>query len=294
MKQPYIGSTKINKLYKGSDLWCNWSSGGGEPIEPSAGYVTDNLVICCDAYGKTSADSFDDFYDSINSKNFNLIRGSATYGTNCVDINDAYLLYGNGESELGTTIKKSTKNTTIEIIFKCGSYSSYWKTIFTIGNYNSSPFSIKANISNYCGNKYVYLMNNNMNNRLAIRCLKKTQNWNHLVFSIDENDVCKIYVNGVQSYTKNLLSYDNQNVYNTGLYFGHNNSSDVPVMSIGSFRYYNKALNESEVLQNYNHEKTINRISNLTFPELPDSYENADPGITDGPGEMNKGGENNE
>ena len=29
MKQPYIGNTKINKLYKGSELWCNWSSGGG-------------------------------------------------------------------------------------------------------------------------------------------------------------------------------------------------------------------------------------------------------------------------
>ena len=32
MKQPYIGSTKINKLYKGSELWCNWSSSGSEPI----------------------------------------------------------------------------------------------------------------------------------------------------------------------------------------------------------------------------------------------------------------------
>ena len=31
MKQPYIGNTKINKLYKGNELWCNWdSSGGGE------------------------------------------------------------------------------------------------------------------------------------------------------------------------------------------------------------------------------------------------------------------------
>ena len=28
MKQPYIGNTKINKLYKGNELWCNWSSGG--------------------------------------------------------------------------------------------------------------------------------------------------------------------------------------------------------------------------------------------------------------------------
>ena len=31
MLQPYIGNTKINKLYNGNELWCNWdSSGGGE------------------------------------------------------------------------------------------------------------------------------------------------------------------------------------------------------------------------------------------------------------------------
>ena len=24
MKQAYIGNTKINKLYKGNELWCNW------------------------------------------------------------------------------------------------------------------------------------------------------------------------------------------------------------------------------------------------------------------------------
>ena len=293
MKQPYIGNTKINKLYKGNELWCNWSSGGGDiPIEPTLGYVTDALTICCDAYGKTSSDTFNGFYDSINSKNFNLIRGSATYGTNCVDINDAYLVYGDGESEFDTTLKRTNKNSTVEIVFKCGSYNKYWKTIFTIGSYNPSPFSLKANLGNYGGNTYVYLMNKStLNDRLAIRCLKKTQEWNHLVFSIDGNDECKVYVNGVHLYTKTLISYDNKKGnYTTGFYFGYNSSNDVPVMSIGSFRYYNKALNESEVLQNYNHEKTINRISNLTFPQLPDNYENADPGITDGPGEMNKGG----
>ena len=26
MKQPYIGNTKINKLYKGNELWCNWTN----------------------------------------------------------------------------------------------------------------------------------------------------------------------------------------------------------------------------------------------------------------------------
>ena len=196
MKQPYIGNTKINKLYKGNELWCNWSSGGGEPIEPSLGYVTDNLMICCDAYGKTSADSFDGFYDSINGKKFNLSSGTAKYETNCFNLNGAYLIYGNGVNEYGTILKKSLKNTSFEIVLKCGSYNSSWRSILTLGSYNPTPFSIKANINNFGGNKLLFLMTGNASSRKAIKCLNKTNYWNHLIISIDSEGKSKIYVNG--------------------------------------------------------------------------------------------------
>ena len=291
MKQPYIGNTKINKLYKGGELWCNWSSGGGEPIEPSLGYVTDNLMICCDAYGKTSADSFDGFYDSINGKKFNLSRGSASYETNCLNIDGGYLIYGNGTSEYGSILKKSIKDSTFEIVLKCGSYTSSWRTVLTLGSYNPSPFSIKANINNFGGNKLLFLMTGNASSRKAIKCLNKTNYWNHLIISIDNNGLAKIYVNGQYFGNYTTISYDNNDtVYSTGLYIGHSSANDIPLMSIGCIRYYHKALSESEVLQNYNHEQSINRITTLNFPVLDDSYENADPPITDGPGEMNKGG----
>ena len=291
MKQPYIGNTKINKLYKGNELWCNWSSGGGEPIEPSTGYVTDNLMICCDAYGKTSADSFDGFYDSINNKKFNLISGSGSYETNCLNLNEAYLIYGDNINEYGTILKKSLKNTTIEFVFKCGSYTEAWKTIFTIGNYNPSPLSIKANMNTYGGNRIIYAMSGAQDDRKTIRCVDKTKNWNHLIITTDNNNLAKIYINGqyLEDYT--LKTYDGDNFYyGSGLYFGYSSAGDVPLMSIGCFRYYHKALTETEVLQNYNHEQTINRVTSLNFPALDDSYENADPPITDGPGEMSKGG----
>ena len=53
MKQPYIGNTKINKLYKGNELWCNWSSGGDTPVtppEPSENLppITDGLLLYLD------------------------------------------------------------------------------------------------------------------------------------------------------------------------------------------------------------------------------------------------------
>ena len=39
MKQPYIGNTKINKLYKGSDLWCNW-------IDSDVPITFDTIIFC--------------------------------------------------------------------------------------------------------------------------------------------------------------------------------------------------------------------------------------------------------
>ena len=290
MLQPYIGNTKINKLYKGSELWCNWSSGGGEPIEPSLGYVTDNLKICCDAYGKTSTDTFDGFYDSVNGKKFVLSNGSANYGTNCVNIDGGYLVYNNS-----SIVKKSLKNATIEFVFKCGSYNVGWKTIFTIGKYDPSPLSIKANLNRYGGNRIIYAMSGSQSDRKAIRCKDKTKNWNHLIISTDNNNLAKIYINGqyLEDYT--LKNFDNNSsYYDLGLYFGYSSAADVALMSIGCFRYYNKALSETEVIQNYNHEQNINRVTSLNFPVLDDSYEVADPPITEGPGEMSKGGIDNE
>ena len=296
MKQPYIGNTKINKLYKGNELWCNWSSGGGEPIEPSLGYVTDKLMICCDAYGKTSSDTFDGFYDSINNKKFNLSSGNASYETNCLNLDGAYLIYGNNTDEYETILKKSIKNTSFEIALKCGSYNSSWKTILTLGKYNTTtPFSIRANINTNGGNRIIFVLTNNDNYRYKIRCLDKTKYWNHLIISIDGDGVAKIYVNGQYFGSYNTISYDNDNnYYNPGLYIGYSNANDCPLMSIGCIRYYHKALTESEVIQNYEHEQTITRITTLNFPTLDDSYEKGDPPITDGPGELSQGGVNNE
>ena len=288
MKQTYIGNTKINKLYKGNELWCNWVSGGAEPIEPSLGYVTDNLMICCDAYGKTSADNFDGFYDSINNKKFYLSSGRASYETNCLNIVDGYLIYGNAGLEYGNILKKSLKNTTFELVFKCGSYLTSWRTIFTMGNYSPSPFSIKSNLNEFASNKLLFLMNGGQDDRKSVRCLDKTKFWNHLIVSINNDSIAKVYVNGEYLGDYNINSHDNDSsYYNLGLYFGYKSAGDVPLMSIGCFRYYHKALSESEVLQNYNHEQTINRITTLNFPTLDDSYEKADPPIIDGPGEMN-------
>lgn len=297
MLQAYIGNTKINKIYKGNELWCNWSStgGGDTPVVPSLAYVTDNLMICCDAYGKTSSDTFDGFYDSINNKKFNLSSGTAYYETNCLNLDGAHLIYGDGINEYGSILKKSIKNTTFEVVFKCGSYTTSWRSILTLGNYDPSPFALKSNLNRYAGNKLIYLMNGGQSDRIAIRCLDKTKFWNHFIVTIDNDCIAKFYINGQYISEHTIKSYeDRPNYYNLGLYFGHSSANDIPLMSIGCFRYYHKALSEAEVIQNYNHEQTINRVTTLNFPVLDDSYENKEIPNPENPGEMNKGGTVNE
>ena len=44
MKQPYIGNTKITKLYKGSEIWCNWVK--SEPEIPDTPTTFDTIIFC--------------------------------------------------------------------------------------------------------------------------------------------------------------------------------------------------------------------------------------------------------
>ena len=44
MLQPYIGNTKINKLYKGNELWCNWLK--SEPEIPDTPISFETIIFC--------------------------------------------------------------------------------------------------------------------------------------------------------------------------------------------------------------------------------------------------------
>lgn len=44
MKQPYIGNTKISKLYKGNELWCNWIK--TEPEIPDIPSSFETIIFC--------------------------------------------------------------------------------------------------------------------------------------------------------------------------------------------------------------------------------------------------------
>ena len=52
-------------------------------------------------------------------------------------------------------------------------------------------------------------MSGGQDDRKSIRCLDKTKFWNHLIITIDNNDVAKIYVNG--KYLGNYITNSHDN-----------------------------------------------------------------------------------
>ena len=80
MLQTYIGNTKINKLYKGSDLWCNWIGTDGLTTQIRVNgttYTQSNGLITLPDY--PSASSYNIWvgtqteYDAISTKDNNTL-----------------------------------------------------------------------------------------------------------------------------------------------------------------------------------------------------------------------------
>ena len=81
MLQPYIGNTKINKLYKGSELWCNWSD-----EETTEGLVTEGLMCLLEPNNLTTGTTI--LKDKSNHNNNFYIEDANTF---TVENNGCYL-----------------------------------------------------------------------------------------------------------------------------------------------------------------------------------------------------------
>ena len=124
MKQPYIGNTKINKLYKGNELWCNWSSGGGGEsgnnqylIYSFTNFDVDNSI----ANKKIYSDNNNNVYLEIIGNATNLLLTKSSNGN----------LITNGTLKLNVECKEIIKdNFTIELTLRLINLNSIPKKIF--------------------------------------------------------------------------------------------------------------------------------------------------------------------
>ena len=279
MKQPYIGNTKINKLYKGSELWCNWSSSGGgsEPVEPSNNPIMNGLVCWLDARDYVSG-----------STTWNDRSGLGNHGTlsntNGVSSNSGVLFNG---QVLVNNVTKNLTNFTIMIHFKLTT-TFYWSGIFgnTSGSAGVSIFNDFGSSIGMYSSEITKIKNYTQNSEkivsIIIRCTEG--NW-------------KVYANNIstpiitQSVTVTDAEYmnlccrkpNNPSANDTGY-------KDSQQNVWYSFKFYNRVLTEDEIKHNLAYEEEIGRNLYFNYNDVTMS----DTPITDGPDEMNKEVQDNE
>ena len=273
MKQAYIGNTKINKLYKGNELWCNWSSGGSEPIEPSNKPIMEGLVCWLDGRD----------YDN-GSTTWNDRSGLGNHGTlsntNGVSSNSGVLFNG---QVLVNNVTKNLTDYTIMIHFKLTT-SSFWSGIFgnTSGSNGVSIYNSSKNAIGIYGYAIdinaIYTLNSEKIVSIIIRCTKG--NWIIYVNKISSPLISKS-VGVTDADYMNLCSRKPNNPVPNDTDF-----KDSQLNEWYSFKFYNRVLTEDEIKHNLGYEEEIGRnlyfdYNNVTMGDSP---------ITEGSGEMSKGG----
>ena len=278
MKQPYIGNTKINKLYKGSELWCNWSSSGGsEPIEPSNKPIMDGLVCWLDGRDYVSG-----------SITWNDRSGLGNHGTlsntDGVSSNNGVLFNG---QVLVNNVTKNLTDYTIMIHFKLIT-NSFWNGIFGntsrsggISLFNASKDRIGL-YNDSINSSQFYTPNSEKIVSIIIRCTKG--NWNVYANKISSSLITRsVRVTDADYMNLCCRKPNNPEANNTDF-------KDSQQNEWYSFKFYNRVLTEDEIKHNLAYEEEIGRnlyfdYINVTMSDVP---------ITDEPGELNKGGIDNE
>ena len=273
MKQPYIGNTKINKLYKGNELWCNWVSGGGEPVNPSNNPIMNGLVCWLDGRDYESG-----------STTWNDRSGLGNHGTlsntDGVSSNSGVLFKG---QVLVNNVTKNLTDYTIMIHFKLTT-TSFWNGIFgnTSVNGGVSIINTSANGIGLYPGSFDKDKNYTANTEkiVSIIIIYTEGNWKVYVNKISSPSIVQA-VNVTDADYMNLCSRkpNNPPANNTGY-------TDFRQNEWYSFKFYNRVLTEDEIKHNLAYEEEIGR--NLYFDYNDATMSNIP--ITDEPVEMNKGG----
>ena len=270
MLQPYIGNAKISKLYKGNELWCNWTSGGSEPVEPSINPIMEGLVCWLDAR------------DYVNgSTTWNDRSGLGNHGTlsntNGVLSNSGLLFEGQ------VLVNNVTKNLSdYAIIMHCKlKTNSFWCGIFgnTATNGGTSLYhSAKDSFATYGNVNIAFkVFTKNSENIVSVILLCREKRWILYANNIS-NPIFNEPINVSPANYMNLCCRkpNASDINTTGF-------ADAKENEWYSFKFYNRLLTEDEIKHNLAYEEEIGR--NLYFDYKNDNM--SDVPITDGPGEMN-------
>ena len=249
MKQPYIGNTKINKLYKGSELWCSWNSSGGESTE---GVVTNGLMCLLEPDNLTTGATI--WQDKSGHNNNFYIQGANTFTVEnnaCSILNNVALYCPPNNLPIGTK--------TYEIYYKRIN-TSFYNSIMYFGE----ELCIQLTPTGYTLRKKAvpYLPIDNDGTLPSM-------DLSSIIGIIVTQNYIKVYQNGNILKTHNC---DNSNIINftTNYYIGkRSDNGDRRAKYIYSFKIYNRELTEDEILRNYNYEmaKGLSLNDDVAEPE---------------------------
>ena len=211
--------------------------------------VTDGLILCVDAGDKNSYPGSGTTWSDLSGNGNDVTLSGATFDSN---FKGSFDFDGSNDvGETGSNIGISgTNSRTFD--FWCNVHGDQQRNIVAMGgNGNSALFETMV----YTGGGYLQAIGHYYGSgmdTLSSLPSKDTVNvneWNHIVHMYNGSSV-SIYTNGVFSNAKSLSLNTSdsvvrigRNVYTPSNYFNGN---------ISSLKIYNKALTESEVLQNYN------------------------------------------
>ena len=224
MKQPYIGNTKINKLYKGSELWCNWV-GTDTPVtppEPTGNLppITDGLLLYLDgndlvANGTTWTDRVTG--TSYALTNFN--TGNVQHGRIIMNANSGFTIPSLSFKTMIFGFNRGTINNKINVIVDDGKKCRFCLRYNDFHPYTANLVNIKVNGSEVTTNivhalstaiqkndmmeyiNYMYLgFNNTTHTNILINKIGSNNDARYYFFLFYDRDLTTDEVNQIFTY----------------------------------------------------------------------------------------------
>ena len=225
MKQPYIGNTKINKLYKGSELWCNWT-GTDTPVsppEPSENLppITDGLLLYLD--GNDLVENSTTWSDRVTGTTYTLTNfndGNVQQGRIIMNANAGFTIPSLNFKSMIFGFNRGTINEQVNVIVDdgrkcrfCLRYHDYYpyianltslkvngSNIYTSGFISAFSSSVQTNgMMEYVNNVYLSF-NNTSHTNILINKIGSNNDARYYYFLFYDRDLTEDEINQIFTY----------------------------------------------------------------------------------------------
>ena len=150
MLQPYIGNTKIKKLYKGNDLWCNWI-GTDEPVTPpkppvNLPPITNGLLLYLD--GNDLVENGPSWNDRVTGTSYtlsNFNEGNVQHGRIIMNEKSGFTIPSLSFKSMIFGFNRGTINSQVNVIVDNGRKCRFCLRYHDLNPYEANLFATKVN-----------------------------------------------------------------------------------------------------------------------------------------------------